>query len=68
LVNNLGTPTTLLISFLFLNNIAIVIQRLVYGTAQPSIPLDEEDILEQALRLEQEDQGIPHRGIVEQGV
>jgi len=35
---------------------AIVIQRFVYGTAPPVIPPDEEDILEQALRLEEEEQ------------
>lgn len=34
---------------------AIVVQRIVYGTAPPIIPADEEDILEQALRLEEEE-------------
>ncbi|KAF9518342.1 hypothetical protein BS47DRAFT_1371132 [Hydnum rufescens UP504] len=50
------------------NSLYHPILRLAYGTAQPSIPPDEEDILEQALRLEEEDQGIPRRGIVEQGL
>ena len=36
---------------------AIVIQRFVYGIAPPLISPDEEDILEQALRLEEEEHG-----------
>ena len=38
---------------------AIVIQRFVYGTAPPLIPPDEEDILEETLRLEEEDAQTP---------
>ena len=38
---------------------AIVIQRFVYGTAPPVIPPDEEDILEETLRLEAEDAQTP---------
>jgi len=33
---------------------AIVLQRFLYGTAPPVTPLDEEDILEQTLRLEED--------------
>jgi hypothetical protein len=34
---------------------AIVVQRLWYGAAPPTIQPDEDDILEQALRLEEEE-------------
>jgi len=38
---------------------AIVLQRFLYGTAAPVTPPDEEDILEQTLRLEEEDVRTP---------
>jgi len=46
----------------------IVIQRLVYGTAPPTASPEEEDTLEQALRLEEEEQGIPSGEIPGRGL
>ena len=40
----------------------------MYGTAQPTASPEEEDILEQALRLEEEEQGIPRGGVLERGL
>ena len=39
--------------------VAIVLQRFLYGTAAPVTSPDEEDILEQTLRLEEEDARTP---------
>jgi len=39
---------------------AIVVQRVIYGTEPPVVPPDEEDILEQALRLEEEEEADAH--------
>lgn len=47
------------------NQSAIVLQRFIYGTAPPVIPPDEEDILEQALRLEEEEQEHEHEHAAE---
>jgi len=42
---------------------AIVLQRVAYGKAAPVTPSDEEDILEQALRLEEEDAQSHHNSM-----
>ena len=49
----------------FWNEKAIVMQLIRYGTARPIIAPGEDDILEQALRLEEEEQNLPRGGIVE---
>lgn len=47
-------PYTFILFHSLIRNIAIVIQRFIYGTAEPLVPPDEEDILEQALRMDAE--------------
>lgn len=47
-------------SLCILPTTAIVVQRVIYGTEPPVVPPDEEDILEQALRLEEEEEADAH--------